>query len=136
MTLSVTVLGCSGSYAGPGGACSGYLVRGGGTALWLDAGPGTLANLQRHLDLDELAQLADGLLTQGTVLGCVNELSDPRDVVLEAGEVYIGKEHRRALVNALAPACLTIRPLVEEPAVRAPASLPLLALLRPALAWT
>jgi ribonuclease BN (tRNA processing enzyme) len=54
VTLSITVLGCSGSYAAPGGACSGYLVRAGGTALWLDAGPGTLANLQRHLDLDEL----------------------------------------------------------------------------------
>ena len=54
MTLSLTVLGCSGSYPAPGGACSGYLVRGGGTAVWLDAGSGTLANLQRHLDLDEL----------------------------------------------------------------------------------
>ena len=54
MTLSVTVLGCSGTYAAPGGACSGYLVRAGTTALWLDAGPGTLANLQRHIDLDEL----------------------------------------------------------------------------------
>lgn len=52
--LSVTVLGCSGSYAGPGGACSGYLVEGGGVSIWLDAGPGTLANLQRHLDLDTL----------------------------------------------------------------------------------
>ncbi|MEX2660040.1 MAG: MBL fold metallo-hydrolase [Acidimicrobiales bacterium] len=54
MTLSVTVLGCSGSYAAPGGACSGYLVRAGETAVWVDAGPGTLANLQRHLDLDDL----------------------------------------------------------------------------------
>jgi ribonuclease BN (tRNA processing enzyme) len=54
MTLSLTVLGCSGSFAPAGGACSGYLVRAAGTVLWLDAGPGTLANLQRHVDLDEL----------------------------------------------------------------------------------
>lgn len=54
MTIAVTVLGCSGSYAEPGGACSGYLVEGGGASVWLDAGPGTLANLQRHLDLDAL----------------------------------------------------------------------------------
>ncbi|MGH9183650.1 MAG: MBL fold metallo-hydrolase [Acidimicrobiales bacterium] len=54
MSLTVTVLGCSGSYAGPGGACSGYLVQGGGVSVWLDAGPGTLAHLQRHLDLDDL----------------------------------------------------------------------------------
>ena len=52
MALTVTVLGCCGSFPGPGGACSGYLVRGGGTTLWLDAGSGTLANLQRHVALD------------------------------------------------------------------------------------
>ena len=54
MSLALTVLGCDGSYAGPGGACSGYLVQGGGVSVWLDAGPGTLANLQRYLDLDTL----------------------------------------------------------------------------------
>lgn len=52
--LNVTVLGCSGTYAGPDGACSGYLVRGGGTTVMLDAGPGTLANLQHHVRPDEL----------------------------------------------------------------------------------
>jgi ribonuclease BN (tRNA processing enzyme) len=51
--LDVTVLGCSGTYAGPGGACTGYLVRGSRTVL-LDCGPGTLANLQRHIDLRSL----------------------------------------------------------------------------------
>lgn len=56
--MKVTVLGCDGSYAGPDGACTGYLVQGGGVNLWLDAGPGTLANLQRHIDLDAL----DGIL--------------------------------------------------------------------------
>ncbi len=54
MGLSVTVLGCSGSYPGPGAACSGYLVRGAGTTVWLDAGSGTLANLQRHVALDHV----------------------------------------------------------------------------------
>jgi ribonuclease BN (tRNA processing enzyme) len=51
MGLSVTVLGCSGSYPGPGAACSGYLVQGGGDNVVIDLGPGALANLQRHLDL-------------------------------------------------------------------------------------
>ncbi len=54
MGLSVTVLGCSGSYPGPGNACSGYLVRGGGATLWLDAGSGTLSNLQRHVGLADV----------------------------------------------------------------------------------
>jgi len=52
--LTVTVLGCSGSYPGPGGACSGYLVDDGTTRLWLDAGSGTMANLQRHIALADL----------------------------------------------------------------------------------
>ena len=54
MGLSVTVLGCSGSYPGRGEACSGYLVRGAGATVWLDAGSGTMANLQHHVDLDEV----------------------------------------------------------------------------------
>jgi ribonuclease BN (tRNA processing enzyme) len=45
--LTLTVLGCSGSFAGPGDACSGYL-----------AGPGTLANVQRHVALADI----DGLV--------------------------------------------------------------------------
>ena len=54
MGLSVTVLGCSGTYPHAGGACTGYLVQSERTNLWLDTGPGTLANLQQHLDLHDL----------------------------------------------------------------------------------
>lgn len=54
MGLSVTILGCSGSYSAPGLACTGYLVESEGTRVWLDAGPGTLANLQRHCTLTEI----------------------------------------------------------------------------------
>ena len=50
--LALTVLGCDGSYPGPGGATSGYLVTYGGTNVWLDAGTGTLANLQRHVPIE------------------------------------------------------------------------------------
>ena len=56
-TPALTVLGCGGTYAEPGNACSGYLVEGAGTRIWMDAGPGTLANLQRHVsptDLDAI----------------------------------------------------------------------------------
>ncbi|MGH3577809.1 MAG: MBL fold metallo-hydrolase [Mycobacterium sp.] len=48
--LSLTVLGCDGSWTGPDGAGSGYLVASGLTNLLVDAGPGTFARLQRHLD--------------------------------------------------------------------------------------
>ncbi|MGW7680189.1 3D-(3,5/4)-trihydroxycyclohexane-1,2-dione acylhydrolase (decyclizing) [Kribbella sp. NPDC054772] len=39
-------------------------------------------------------KLADGLLTQGEVLGCVNELSDPRDVVVCAAGSMPGDLHK------------------------------------------
>lgn len=49
--ISLTTLGCSGSYGAPaGGACSGYLVRAAGATVWMDCGNGTLAELQRHAD--------------------------------------------------------------------------------------
>lgn len=47
---TLTILGCDGSYPGPGGAASGYLVRGGGATVWLDAGAGTFAALQLVAD--------------------------------------------------------------------------------------
>lgn len=54
MALTLTILGCSGTYASAGGACSGYLVRSDTTSLWLDTGPGTLGNLQRHVSLGDV----------------------------------------------------------------------------------
>ncbi|HZP30138.1 MAG TPA: MBL fold metallo-hydrolase [Acidimicrobiia bacterium] len=53
--MELTVLGCSGSYGGPrGAACSGYLVRSGSTAIWLDCGNGTFGHLQQHIAAEDL----------------------------------------------------------------------------------
>ncbi len=49
-SLTVTVLGCDGSWTGPGGAGSGYLIDDGATTVLVDAGPGTFANLQGVAD--------------------------------------------------------------------------------------
>ncbi|WP_447008275.1 MBL fold metallo-hydrolase [Saccharothrix isguenensis] len=48
MTFRLTVLGTATPYPRPGNPCSGYLLRTEHTAVWVDAGPGTLAELQRH----------------------------------------------------------------------------------------
>ncbi len=48
-SLSVTVLGSSGTYATPGRAASGYLVEVGNRRIWLDAGAGTWQNLLRRV---------------------------------------------------------------------------------------
>jgi ribonuclease BN (tRNA processing enzyme) len=57
--ITLTVLGCDGSYQGPGGAASGYLVRSWGTrtSVWMDAGPGTFSNLQRFCDPTALSAI-------------------------------------------------------------------------------
>ena len=52
--LSITVLGCSGSYAAAGEACSGYLVRTASATIWADCGPGTLATLQEQCSLADV----------------------------------------------------------------------------------
>ena len=53
-SLKVTVLGCSGVYSVAGGACSGYLIDSQDTVVWMDAGAGTLSNLQLHAQLEKV----------------------------------------------------------------------------------
>jgi ribonuclease BN (tRNA processing enzyme) len=52
--MQLTVLGSAASYAGPGQACSGYLVEGEGTTLMLDCGNGTVANASEVTDVTSL----------------------------------------------------------------------------------
>ena len=68
--MELTVLGCSGSFGGPHrGACSGYLLKAGDTAIWMDAGNGTFSHLQRHLDIENLTAV---VLTHGHPDHCVD----------------------------------------------------------------
>jgi ribonuclease BN (tRNA processing enzyme) len=50
MSLTLTVLGTASPHPGPDRPCSGYLMRGGEAEVWVDAGTGTFAELQRHTD--------------------------------------------------------------------------------------
>lgn len=52
--MKLTVLGASGTWPNPDTATSGYLLRHDGFNLWVDAGTGTLANLQKHIELSEI----------------------------------------------------------------------------------
>lgn len=52
--LRLTVLGSATPYPSADNPCSGYLVSGGGTRIWMDAGSGTLGPLQRYVGLGEL----------------------------------------------------------------------------------
>ncbi|MFD3500655.1 MBL fold metallo-hydrolase [Streptomyces sp. NPDC058676] len=57
LTLTLTVLGTASPHPRPDRPCSGYLVRGGGAEVWVDAGPGTFAELQRHTDPARLSAI-------------------------------------------------------------------------------
>ncbi|MER5712082.1 MBL fold metallo-hydrolase [Streptomyces sp. NPDC002122] len=52
--LRITVLGSATPFPRPGNPCSGYLVEGGGVRVWVDAGTGTLAELQRYVALGDV----------------------------------------------------------------------------------
>src|SRR5204862_6077340 len=48
--LTLEIIGCSGAVLEPGGACSCYLVRGGGATVLLDCGPSALPRLATRLE--------------------------------------------------------------------------------------
>lgn len=52
--MTLMVLGAATPFPKPDEPCSGYLLQAGGTAVWVDAGSGTLAELQRHVALAEV----------------------------------------------------------------------------------
>ena len=58
-------------------ACSGYLVRTERTSIWLDAGSGTMANLQRHVGIADVDAV---VLTHGHV----DHYSDVRSFAVAA----------------------------------------------------
>ncbi len=56
--LTITVLGCSGTYSSAVSSCSSYLVRSATTTVLVDAGPGSSMELQRHVTFHDL----DGII--------------------------------------------------------------------------
>lgn len=60
--MELTVLGVDGSWPGPNGATSGYLISHEGFHVWMDAGFGTIGRLQEHVALTDLGAV---LLSHG-----------------------------------------------------------------------
>jgi len=52
--VELTILGCGGSYSSARTQCSGYLLRHEGYTVWMDAGNGTLSQLQKHVTIDQV----------------------------------------------------------------------------------
>jgi ribonuclease BN (tRNA processing enzyme) len=53
-TMTLTVLGAGTPFPKPDQPCSGYLLQADSTLIWIDAGSGTLAELQRHVSLGDI----------------------------------------------------------------------------------
>src|SRR6266851_237186 len=56
--LTLTILGASPAAPNPGGACSGYLLREGETAVLMDCGPGTTGRIPLHVAPNRLQGVA------------------------------------------------------------------------------
>lgn len=54
MGFELIVLGANGTFPTDQGAATGFLLRGNGSAIWIDAGTGTFANLQRYLNFFDI----------------------------------------------------------------------------------
>ena len=52
--MRITVIGCSGSFPGPDGPASSYLLDAEGFRLLLDLGSGAVGALQQHASLDDI----------------------------------------------------------------------------------
>lgn len=55
--MELTVVGCDGSWPGPGGAGSSYLVQHDGFNLVLDLGGGALGRLQEHIAISDIGAI-------------------------------------------------------------------------------
>lgn len=56
--MRLDILGCDGTYPGPGTATAGFLIHTDTSALWMEAGIGTLARLTERIDLPDLTAIA------------------------------------------------------------------------------
>ena len=104
--LSLEIIGCSGAVPEAGGACSCYLVRGGGATLLLDCGPGALPRLATrvapeavdaiflsHMHQDHILDL----LPYTRVLRAAGALQagEPRYAPRDADDTRVGDVQRR-----------------------------------------
>ena len=64
--MRITVLGKSPAWQDADGACSGYLVEGGGQTVLLDCGPGVFAKLRRFVDYAESTRSSSATCTPTT----------------------------------------------------------------------
>lgn len=73
--MRIVVLGKSPSWQDAGGACSGYLVEGGGATVLLDCGPGVFAKLRQHAEYERVDAIVLSHLHADHVLDLVTYAS-------------------------------------------------------------
>ncbi len=78
--MRLRILGSSGGYPAPGNPSTGFLLEHGGAKIWIDAGTGTFAELQRTVDFTKIDAL---VLSHGHADHCSDVL--PLHVAIRYG---------------------------------------------------
>lgn len=118
--MQLTVLGRYAPFAPAGGACSAYLVEGGGAALLLDGGPGTLARLQERLEIETLGAVVVSHLHEDHIADLYG-LQFPIAAAIRAGRragplpIYAPLEpcEVRRWLEPVVPGAVDLRPIPE-----------------------
>src|SRR5690242_7124329 len=99
--MRITVLGKSPAWQDAGGACSGYLVEGGGARILLDCGPGVFAKLRVHARYETIDAVVISHLHADHVLDLVPFASALRYGPHPARPKLIAPDGAKAVLTAL-----------------------------------
>jgi ribonuclease BN (tRNA processing enzyme) len=112
LSLSITVLGCAGTWASADSPCTGFLVTDGTTRIWLDCGPGTMTTLQRHCSLTDLDAIVvthehpDHCMELPVIRNAYQHGLDHRDMPLYAPRGVFGTLEKLVGSRGITPAFL------------------------------
>jgi len=114
--MRLTVLGNNGPFPSAGGACSGYLLTGGGSRVLIDCGNGVLGNLQKFLPLTGLdciivTHLHSDHVSDLMVLRYAVQIKNARGTMAKTLDVYAPPEPQAEFERLDIKNAFNLRPL-------------------------
>ncbi|MBK5244372.1 MAG: hypothetical protein JJE18_04980 [Eubacteriaceae bacterium] len=90
--MKLTVLGNTGPFPAPGGACSGYLFESNGSRIILDFGSGVMANLQKYQSVSdkEACEIANEAGVKTLILAHLDPFGDPEAYLSKGKKLFHG----------------------------------------------
>lgn len=117
--MKITILGNNGPFAGPGSACSGYLISDENVRVLIDCGNGVLANLQRFCKIEELdaiilTHLHSDHMSDMMILKYAVSIKRNRKGMDGAIKTYAPDEPAEEYARLKAPEAFDLEPLHED----------------------